>query len=123
MTTQQQLTPSKETSNGFQSTVDKFLLCCPYIITIDNIVDIGGLYDLVDFGENGEIVVTIVKFFYAYVTGYRVTIVVLNIKTGEIMKRSHRIDNDDLVCHWVLTDLFTKPEPEEVLLNDSHDSN
>jgi len=123
MRIQEHITSSTKAPNGFQHTTDKYLLCFPCIITIDNIVDVGGLYDLVDFGDNGEINVTKVKFLEAYTTGYRVTIVVLNIKTGEILKRSHRIDNDTLPCHWVLTDLFTKPLPEEVLLNDSHDSN
>jgi hypothetical protein len=123
MTTQEQLTSSTKSPNGFQHTTDKFLLCFPCIICIDNIVDVGGLYDLCDFGDNGEINVTKVKFLEAYTNGYRVTIVVLNIRTGEILKRSHRIDNDTLPCHWVLTDLFTEPEAEEVLLNDSNDSN
>lgn len=97
------------------------MLCFPCIITIDNIVDVGGKYDLVDFLENQEFVVTRVKFFQAYVTGYKVTIVVLDIKTGEIMKRSHRLDNDTLPCDWVLTDLFTKPESNYKQTGDIYD--
>ena len=109
---------SNEVLNQSQHTVDKYLLCFPCIITIGNIVNVGGLFDLVDFGDNGEIVVTRVKFFDVHQRGFRVTIVILDIKTGEILKRSHRLDNDTLPCDWVLTDLFTKPEPEEQLFQD-----
>ncbi|MCA1756270.1 MAG: hypothetical protein LC649_02285 [Bacteroidales bacterium] len=82
----------------------------------------GGLSDLLDFGDNGDIYVTKVKFLEAYTTGYRVTIVILDIRTGDMLKRNHRLNNDTLPCDWVLIDLYTKPVPEEVLLNDSHDS-
>lgn len=109
MTPQEPITASKEAPTGFQHTVDKFLLRFPCIICIDNIVDVGGIYDLVDFHDE-KIDVTKVKFFDTYVSGYRVTIVLINIKTGEIIKRSHRLNNDSLPCDWVLTDLFTKPE-------------
>lgn len=81
--------PDNKTSNGvlnqFQHTVYKFLLCLPCIICIDNIVNIGGLYDLVDF-SNGEVFVTKVKFFDAYVTGHDVTIAIIDAKTGELLK-------------------------------------
>ena len=110
MLTQEQLTSSTKVPNGFQHTVDKFLLCFPCIITMDNIVNVGGLYDLLDFLDNREIAVTNVKFLEAYATGYRVTIVVHDTKTGEMLKRSHRLNNDTLPCDWVLTDLFTNPE-------------
>lgn len=110
MTTKDQITSRKKEPKGFQHTIDKFLLCFPCIITNDNIVDVGGLYDLLDFGDNGEIVFATVKFLEAYKTGNKVTIVGLDIKTGDLLKRSHCYNNDALACNWVLTDLFTKPE-------------
>lgn len=114
---------SNEVLNQSQHTVDKYLLSFPCIICINNIVNVGCIYDLVDFLDYGEIVVTRVKFFDAYVTGYRVTIVVLNIKTGELLKRSHRIDNDELACNFVLTDLFTKPESNKESKSQCHEIN
>jgi len=123
MLTQEPITTSSKAPNGFQHTVDKFLLSFPCIICIDNIVNVGGIYDLVDFC-NGEIVVTKVKFLDAIQKGFRVTIIVLDIKTGELLKRSHRLDNDELVCHWVLTDLFipkSESESREQLLKDFRD--
>ena len=109
MRTQEPITSSTKAPTGFQHTADKYLMCFPCVICIDNIVYVGGLYDLLDFGDNGDIAVTKVKFLEAHTAGYRVTIVVLDIKTGEMLKRSHRINNDEHVCDWVLTDLFIKP--------------
>ena len=62
------------------------------------------IYTLLDFGDNGSIVEHAVKFFDAYLEGYVVTIVVLNLKTGELMKRKHRISNDNLPCNWLIMD-------------------
>ena len=81
-----------------------------------------GIYDLVDFLDNGEIVVKKVKFFDAYVIGYKVSIVILDTKTGELLKRSHRLNNASIPCDWVLTDLFYRmSKSKEQLLFDSRD--
>lgn len=104
---------STEVTNGFQHTVDKFLLSFPCIICENDIVHVQQIYDLLDFLGNGEIVATRVKFLDAYVTGYRVTIVVFDIKTGELIKRKHRLNNDELPCDWVLTDLFNPKSEKE----------
>ena len=110
MITKDQITSRKKAPKGFQHTIDEYLLCFPCIITNDNIVNVGGLYDLVDFGDNGEIAFATVKFLEAYKAGNKVTIIGLNRKSGELLKRSHCYNNDALACNWVLTDLFTNPE-------------
>ena len=110
MTTHEQIKSSQKTPTGFQQNVDKFLLFFPCVITLNSIVKVFGLYHLLDFGDSGEIFVTKVKFFDAYVTGYKVTIVLLDIKNGEIIKRCHRLNNDALPCDWVITDLYVKDE-------------
>ena len=110
MTTKNQITSRKKEPKGFQHTIDEFLLCFPCIITNDNTVVVGGLYDILDFGDNGEIAFATVKFLEAYKTGNKVTIVGTDIKTGDLLKRSHCYNNDGLACNWVLTDLFTNPE-------------
>ena len=119
MTTQEPITSNRKSPNGFQHKRNLSLVCFPCIITIGNIANVGGLYDLIEFQSNFDVLVTKVKFLDSYVTGYRVTIVVLDIKTGEILKRSHRLNNNDLPCDWVLTDLFkSKPEPNTECLTD-----
>lgn len=110
MITKDQITSRNKAPKGFKHTIDEFLLCFPCIITNDNIVDVGGLYNILDFGDNGEIAFATVKFLEAYKTGNKVTIVGVDIKSGELLKRSHCYNNDTLPCNWVLTDLFTKPE-------------
>ncbi len=105
-----------EITNGFQHSVDKFLLSFPCIICKNDIVYTQEIYDLLDFRDNGEIVTTKVKFFDAYMTGYKVTIVILNTNTGELLKRSHRLNNDSLPCNWILTDYFKPKNKEDELL-------
>ena len=66
---------------------------------------VNDIYTLLDFGDNASIVEhPAVRFFDAFLEGYVVTIVVLDLKTGELMKRKHRINNEDLPCNWVIMD-------------------
>ncbi len=65
---------------------------------------VNDIYTLLDFGDNGSIVEHQVKFFDAYLEGYVVTIVVLDLKTGELLKRKHGICNEDLPCDWLAMD-------------------
>ena len=87
----------------------------------DFIVDVGGLYDILDFGDNGEIAFATVKFLEAYKNGNKVTIVGLNIKTGKLLKRSHCYNDDAQACNWVLTDLFTNPENNNESKSNRHE--
>ena len=121
MITKDQITPRKKEPKGSQHTIDEFLLCFPCIITNDNIVDVGGLYDLLDFGDDGEIAFATVRFLEAYKTGNKVAIVCLDIKTGVMLKRSHSYNNDALACNWVLTDLFTNPENDNESKSNRHE--
>jgi len=65
---------------------------------------VNDIYTLLDFGDNGSITEHAVKFFDAFLEGYVVTIVVLDLKSGEILKRKHRINNDNLPCDWLIMD-------------------
>ena len=103
-----------------------FLIDLPCIITDNHTLLAQDLYDLVDFLDNGGFYIRTVRFCNAYIKGYQVTLVLLDLKSGELLKRSHRINNETIPCDWVLTqddDVKSKSETEEVLLNDSHDSN
>ena len=65
---------------------------------------VNDIYTLLDFVDNGGIVEHTVKFFDAYLEGYLITIVVLDLKTGELIKRKHRINNEGLHCSWLIMD-------------------
>ena len=74
-------------------------------------------YLLLDF-INGGIVEHAVKFFDSYLEGYVVTLVLLDLKTGEMIKRKHRINDEYLPCNWVLmpADSFEPKDKEDDLL-------
>jgi len=63
---------------------------------------VNDIYILLDFGDNGSIVEHQVKFFDAYLEGYVVAMVLLDLKSGELIKRKHRICNEDLPCDWLI---------------------
>ena len=107
----------KHLANAFQITL-------PCVLCLDKLVKVREIYSLLDFDDLGGILNHTVLFWYGYQTGFVVTIVVLELKTGELLKRSHRIDND--VCNWVIIEydfLNRTPKTKEQILNDSHDSN
>ena len=112
------INPCTEASHGFQHFVGGFVIDAPCNLCKNKTVYVHDLYDLIDFTDNGGFNVRKVRFFHAYLKGFKVTLALLDMKTGELLKRSHRLDNDELACNWVLTDLFTKPEPEEQLFQD-----
>lgn len=87
------------------------------IICKDNIVKVADLYDLIDFGDRGKIYPKKVRFLNMYLKGYTLTIVLLDLKAGEMLTRSHRIDND--ICNWVLmdVDVFNPKTDKKEIIN------
>jgi hypothetical protein len=112
-------TPANRGLQHYESTVK---IPIPCVLCDDKIVEVQGIYDLLDFDDNGGINYCTVQFWTAYQTGFVVTIVVLELKTSELLKRSFRLDYD--ICDWVLLNLnyFNRmPESKEQLLFDSRD--
>jgi hypothetical protein len=102
--------PDSKTSteaSTFHHFVGGFVIDLPCIISINNTLFVQDDYSLIDFTDtNGGFIEHKVKFIDAYLTGYMVTIVVLDIESGELIKRKHRLGNDAIPCNWILTDLF-----------------
>jgi hypothetical protein len=110
------ITTSTEASAGFQHFVGGFVLPIPCILCENNIVYVQDEYDLIDFFDKGRINVRTVRFWHAYLKGYHVTLILLDLKSGELLKRSHRLNDNVLPCDWVLVkdDIFdSKSEPEK----------
>lgn len=103
-------------STDFHQFVGGFVIDLPCIITIDNTLFVKDDYTLVDFTDNYGFIDTAVKVIDASLRGFEVTIVLLDLKTGELIKRKHRLGNDDLPCHWILTDLFSSNSKSDELL-------
>lgn len=113
------INPITAASDGFHHYVGGYVISMPCILTDKNkTVIIHEIYTLIDFIDNGGIVERIVKFFDAYRTGYVVTIVVLDLESGELVKRKHRLNNDSLPCNWVLmsTDYLKSEDNKDELL-------
>ena len=116
--------PDTPVNRGLQHLENAYIIPAPCIISQDKIVKVSEIYDLLDFDDNGRINYRSVQFWTAYQNGFTVTIVVLELKSGELLKRSHRLNNASLPCDWVLLHLnyFNRmPASKEQLLFDSRD--
>ena len=110
--------PITVASNYFHHFVGGYFIGLPCILCDNQTVFLHDIYYLIDFINNGGIIERAVKFFDAYRTGYIVTIVVLDLESGELMKRKHRLNNETISCDWVLMDtdhLDPKDRRDELL--------
>ena len=94
---------SNPCATGFHQFVGGFVIDLPCVLTDIKTVFVNDIYSLIDFCDNGGMVERAVRFFDAYLSGYVVTIVVLDLESGELIKRKHRLNNNVLPCNWVLT--------------------
>ncbi len=116
--------PDSGTTKLLQHLENAFVIPAPCILSQDKIVKVRDIYDLIDFDDNGGINIHNVQFWTAYQNGFTVTIVVLELKSGELLKRSHRLNNDSIPCDWALIEfdfLNRMPDSKEQLLFDSRD--
>ena len=114
-------TPESGVTSSLQHIENAFIIPLPCVLCDNNIAVVREVYNLLDFDNHGGIDARTVQFWYAYQYGYKVTIVVLELKTGQMLKRSHRLNNDTLPCDWVLIDfdfLNRMPKIIEQTLND-----
>ena len=95
---------SNHCTTGFHKFVGGFVIDLPCVLIDNKTVFVNDLYYLIDFNDNGSILERVVRFFDAYLSGYVVTIVVVDLDTGELIKRKHRLNISSLPCDWVLTD-------------------
>lgn len=94
---------SNPCATGFHQFAGGFVIDLPCILTDFKTVFVNDIYSLIDFCDNGGMVERAVRFLDAYLSGYVVTIVVLDLESGELIKRKHRLNNNVLPCNWVLT--------------------
>ena len=95
---------SNHCAEGFHKFVGGFVIDLPCVLIDNKTVFVNDLYYLIDFNDNGSILERVVRFFDAYLSGYVVTIVVVDLDTGELIKRKHRLNISSLPCDWVLSD-------------------
>ena len=94
---------NKPCTVGFHQFDGGYRINMPCIKTDDNnALYTYDLYSLYDFKNKGVFERT-VKFYHAYLKGYVVTLVLLDLDNGELLKRKHRLNISSLPCDWMLT--------------------
>ena len=96
--------PNTNASKAFHRFQGGVVVSIPCNLCDNQTLFINDIYTLLDFKDNGGVVEHAVKFFDAFHEGYIVTVVVLDLKTGELLKRKHRINNEHFPCDWLLMD-------------------
>ena len=89
----------------------------PCILAVNHLVKVHDIYYLLET-LNGENNVRNVKFWNAEKKGFNITIIVLDLESGKIIKCSHRAKNDMLPCSWLLIAsdyLFPESEDEKTI--------
>jgi hypothetical protein len=72
------------------------------ILTEDQFVYPLDIYILLDFLSSWDLRIRSVKFYHAFLKGFYLTIVVLDVNTGELLHRKLRINDDNPTCSWLL---------------------
>jgi hypothetical protein len=128
MSTQEQFSnnskPSTLTTNTFKHIMNAYQIPAECVLCLDKLLKVSNIYSLVDFEDNGDIISRGVQFWHAYQKGFYFTVVVLELKTGDLLKRSHRLNDFRLPCNWIIVEYdFLNPviTSKEQLLKDFHD--
>ena len=96
---------------------DAFFINSECVFTKNQILVKNRVYEILDFLNKGKIHINHVKLLHAYLKGFKVFIVGLDIVTGEVLYRHHRLGNEITVCDWLIIDLdFFKKEVNENLI-------
>ena len=102
----------------FKNLDEAFYIDMPCILAVNHLVKVNDIYYLLETLNNGEVIVRNVKFWNAEKKGFNITIIVLDLESGEIIKCSHRAKNDMLPCSWLLIAsdyLFPESEDEKTI--------
>lgn len=96
---------------------DAFFILSDCVNTKNHLLVKDRVYEIVDFLKNAETKITHIKFKEAYLKGYEVYVVGIEIVTGELIYCHHRLNNKILNCDWVIVDLdlFEKEANEDTI--------
>ena len=103
-------------SRAFQQSGDSFFIKAPCIITDNQVINLREIYEFVDLTKSEDFI-SYVRLVDANRKGFEVSVIVLDIKTGQLIKRSHRLNCDKLPCTWLLIslDYFEKEFNKELV--------
>lgn len=93
---------------------EAFFINSECVITKNQILVKNRVYQILDFLDNYEIRINYIKLLHAYLKGFDAYVVGIDIVTGELIHRHHRLDSEISVCDWVIIDLdFFEKEVNE----------
>ena len=84
---------------------EAFFINSVCIYTKNQIIVKNRSYELFDLLDNGGMRFCYFKFLHAYLKGFDVVIAGVDIVTGEVLHRTHRLDAGILPCDWLVLDL------------------
>jgi hypothetical protein len=93
---------------------DAFFILSDCVNTKNHILVKDRVYEIVDFLKNAETKITHIKFKEAYVRGFEVYVVGIEITKGDLIYCHHRLNSGILNCDWMIVDLdlFEKTDNE-----------
>jgi len=98
--------PPTRITDLFQELGDEaFLINSICVYTNNQIIVKNRIYELFDLLDNGGMRFCYLKLLHAYLKGFDVVIVGIDIVTGEVLFRTHRLDAGIIPCDWLLLDL------------------
>ena len=96
---------------------EAFLINSDCIFTKNKILVKNRIYQILDLLDNGAFNLFHIKLLHAYLKGFDVFIVGIDIVTGEVLYRHHRLDAGILPCDFLIVDLdyFEKEVSEDTI--------
>ncbi len=108
----------------FQRDGNDYFVYSPCIFTDNKKLTINEIYEIHDFLDGGGLKLTFIKLLWVNKRGFRFQIIGIDIRTGEVVMRSHRL-NTDIPCNFIIAELlaFDEEIEKKLLKTISQDSN
>jgi hypothetical protein len=103
---------------------DSFFINSVAIMSPNQIITKNFCYDLIDLLDGGAIKLTDFIFKNAVLRGFDFFVIGIDVKTGEVIHRQHRLDFGELSCDWFLieSDYLVKDNKSEVFHDNYHEN-
>jgi len=105
-------------SKYFQEYVDSYMVKSSEVFTEGKFLFKNKPYILTDF-RNGDVYVSPIMLKTICLKGYTYTILAIDLRSGEYIKRSHRLCSPIASSNWIIADLyFFDEQPDAKVIQD-----
>ena len=108
-----QVIPRTGITGLFHRAGNTYYVNSPCVFTEKRNLEIGQVYELLDLLEDVRFNLRRIKLLYVYLKGFTFYICGIDIDTGDMIKRSHRLDSKELPCDWLIIDILFFATSEE----------